>query len=109
MKESLEKICKPHMSVSMDSNLDPVFFERDTYLVKTLEHVYEEIMQEDGSAVTTTGGSYAKVVKNIVPFGPSFKGQKGIGHMPDEWMRICDIEKNAQIYAYAFYELMQGL
>lgn len=38
-------------------------------------------MDEDGSAVTTTGGTYAKVVKNIVPFGPSFKGQKGIGHL----------------------------
>ncbi|MCI9251768.1 MAG: M20 family metallopeptidase, partial [Lachnospiraceae bacterium] len=31
------------------------------------------------------------------------------GHMPDEWMRICDIEKNAQIYGYAFYKLMEGL
>ncbi|MCI9682997.1 MAG: M20 family metallopeptidase [Lachnospiraceae bacterium] len=109
MREALEKLCTPHMTLSLDSNLDPVFFDKDTYLVKTLEHVYEEIMQEDGSAVTTTGGSYAKVVKNIVPFGPSFKGQKGIGHMPDEWMRICDIEKNAQIYGYAFYRLMDGL
>ena len=109
MREALEKLCTPHMTLTLDSNLDPVFFDKDTYLVKTLEHVYEEIMGEDGNAVTTTGGSYAKVVKNIVPFGPSFKGQKGIGHMPDEWMRICDIEKNAQIYAYAFYELMEGL
>ncbi len=109
MTKALEKLCSGHMTLTLDSNLDPVFFDKETYLVKTLERVYEEIMEEDGSAVTTTGGSYAKVVKNIVPFGPSFKGQKGIGHMPDEWMRICDIEKNAQIYAYAFYELMRGL
>lgn len=109
MKEALEKLCSEHMVLTLDSNIDPVFFDRDTYLIKTLERVYEEIMHEDGSAVTTTGGSYAKVVKNIVPFGPSFKGQKGIGHMPDEWMRICDIEKNAQIYACALYELMEGL
>ena len=109
MRDALQKLCTPHMTLTLDSNLDPVFFDKNTYLVKTLEQVYEEIMQEDGSAVTTTGGSYAKVVKNIVPFGPSFKGQKGIGHMPDEWMRICDIEKNAQIYGYAFYKLMEGL
>lgn len=109
MRDALHKLCTPHMTLTLDSNLDPVFFDKNTYLVKTLEQVYEEIMQEDGSAVTTTGGSYAKVVKNIVPFGPSFKGQKGIGHMPDEWMRICDIEKNAQIYGYAFYKLMEGL
>lgn len=109
MEESLRAHCSEHMNLSLDSNLDPVFFEKDTYLVKTLEKAYEAIMEEDGSAVTTTGGTYAKVVRNIVPFGPSFKGQKGIGHLPNEWMRICDIEKNAQIYAYALYELMNGL
>lgn len=109
MTEALRKLCSEHMILILDSNIDPVFFDKDTYLIKTLERVYEEIMHEDGSAVTTTGGSYAKVVKNIVPFGPSFKGQKGIGHMPDEWMRICDIEKNTQIYAYALHELMEGL
>lgn len=109
MEESLKKLCSEHMTLSLESNLNPVFFEKDTYLVRTLEKAYEEIMQEDGSAVTTTGGTYAKVVRNIVPFGPSFKGQKGIGHLPNEWMRICDIEKNTQIYAYALYELMKGL
>lgn len=109
MKETLAGHCTEHMTLCLESNIDPVFFEKDSYLIKTLERAYEEIMQEDGSAVTTTGGTYAKVVKNIVPFGPSFRGQKGIGHLPDEWMRICDIEKNAQIYAYALYELMKGL
>lgn len=109
MEEKLGKLCSEHMTLTLDSNINPVFFEKDTYLIKTLEKAYEEIMGEDGSAVTTTGGTYAKVVKNIVPFGPSFKGQKGIGHLPNEWMRICDIEKNAQIYAYALYEMLKGL
>ncbi len=109
MTEALGKLCSGHMSLGLTSNLDPVFFPKDSYLIKTLEKAYEDIMQEDGSAVTTTGGTYAKVIKNIVPFGPSFKGQKGIGHLPDEWMRICDIEKNTQIYACALYELMKGL
>ena len=60
---------------------------------------------QDGSAVTTTGGSYAKVVKNIVPFGPSFKGQKGIGHNPNEWMKMEDLITNAKIYALTLYHL----
>lgn len=109
MEAGLKQNCTEHMSLCLESDLKPVFFEKDTCLIRTLEKVYEEIMQEDGSAVTTTGGTYAKVVRNIVPFGPSFKGQKGIGHLPNEWMRICDIEKNAQIYAYALYELMNEL
>ena len=111
--EDLEKALRAnlseHMELSLDSNIEPVYFPKDTYLVKCLEKAYETMMNEDGSAVTTTGGTYAKVVKNIVPFGPSFKGQKGIGHLPNEWMRICDIRANTQIYAYALYELMEGL
>ena len=42
---------------------------------------------------------------NIVPFGPSFPGQKGIGHQPNEWMKIEDLIKNAKIYALGIYYL----
>lgn len=109
MEERLNRTLNGTLRLELMSNIDPVYFPTDTYLIKSLEKAYEAIMEEDGSAVTTTGGTYAKVVKNIVPFGPSFKGQKGIGHLPNEWMRICDIEKNTQIYAYALYELMKGI
>ena len=59
----------------------------------------------DGTPVTTTGGTYAKRMPNIVPFGPSFPGQKGIGHQPDEWMKIEDIVTNAKIYALSLFRL----
>lgn len=107
--ENLRKLENTKIKFEILSNLNPVFFDKESYLVKKLEKAYEEIMNEDGKAVTTTGGTYAKVVKNIVPFGPSFKNQKGIGHLPNEWMRICDIKLNTQIYAMALYELMEGL
>lgn len=55
--------------------------------------------------MTTTGGTYAKKVPNIVPFGPSFPGQKGIAHLPDEWMDIDDLMANAKIYALSLYRL----
>ena len=44
----------------------------------------------------------------IVPFGPSFPGQKGIGHQPNEWMNIDDIITNAKIYALSLYHLAKG-
>ena len=55
--------------------------------------------------MTTTGGTYAKLMPHIVPFGPSFPGQKGIGHLPDEWMALDDLVTNAKIYALSLYEL----
>ena len=66
---------------------------------------YEKVTGDDGTPVTTTGGTYAKLMPNIVPFGPSFPGQKGIGHQPNEWMTIEDIITNAKIYALSLYNL----
>ena len=73
--------------------------------MRSLQKAYEEVTGKDGTPVTTTGGTYAKLMPNIVPFGPSFPGQKGIAHLPNEWMKIEDIIANAKIYALSFYYL----
>lgn len=83
----------------------PVKFEKDCDMVKSLQVAYEKITGLDGTPVTTTGGTYAKMMPNIVPFGPSFPGQKGIGHQPNEWMTIEDLITNAKIYALGIYYL----
>lgn len=83
----------------------PVRFEKDCPMVVALQNAYEKITGLDGTPVTTTGGTYAKLMPHIVPFGPSFPGQKGIGHQPNEWMSIEDLLTNAKIYALALYSL----
>lgn len=83
----------------------PVNFSKDSILVKSLQYAYEKITKLDGTPVTTSGGTYAKMMPNIVPFGPSFEGQKDISHNPNEWMRIDDIILNTKIFALAFYNL----
>lgn len=86
-------------------NYNPVKFEKESFLVKKLQEAYEEVTKFNGTPVTTTGGTYAKVMPNIIPFGPSFPGQKGIGHNPNEWMDIKDIMLNTKIYALSFIKL----
>ena len=99
----------PDMEVELISNMDPVRFEKDCRLVDTLRYTYERVTGMDGTPVTTTGGTYAKRMPNIVPFGPSFPGQKGIGHQPDEWMKVDDIVANAKIYALSLYYLAKDV
>lgn len=89
----------------MVHNYNPVKFEKNCFLVRQLQEAYEEATGLDGTPVTTTGGTYAKIMPNIVPFGPSFPGQKGIGHNPNEWMNIDDIVLNTKIYALSFIKL----
>ncbi len=94
--------------VRLVSNYAPVRFEKDCFLVNTLKETYERVTGMDGTPVPTTGGTYAKLMPGIVPFGPSFPGQKGIGHQPNEWMKEEDIITNAKIYALSLYRLAGG-
>lgn len=93
------------MEVALVHNYDPVVFEKEGPMVKALQHCYETVTGLDGAPVTTTGGTYAKAMPGIVPFGPSFPGQKGIGHNPNEWMTVEDLMTNAKIYALSLYRL----
>ena len=92
-------------SIEVVLNFNPVYFDKDSKLVKSLQIAYERVTGFDGTPVTTNGGTYAKIMPNIVPFGPSFPGQKGIAHNPDEYMDIDDIILNAKIFSSAIYEL----
>ena len=94
-----------NLTVELIHNYNPVKFEKDCFMVKSMQKAYEDITGLDGTPDTTTGGTYAKAMPNIVPFGPSFPGQKGIAHNPNEWMDISDIMLNAKIYAQALYNL----
>lgn len=93
------------MEVRLTNDFKPVYFDKDSEMIKSMQEAYEYVTGNDGTPVTTTGGTYAKLMPNIVPFGPSFPGQKGIGHNPNEWMSIDDIITNAKIYALALYNL----
>jgi len=104
--EMIQKIKeKTLMEVEIVHHFQPVKFEKDCFMVKQMQYAYEKITGNDGTPVTTTGGTYAKMMPHIVPFGPSFPGQKGIGHQPNEWMSIEDLITNAKIYALALYSL----
>ena len=80
-------------------------FPKENQNIKTLSTVYEAVTGLDGTPVTTTGATYARVMPNIVAFGPSFPGQKGIAHNKNEYMDTTDLLTNLEIYTLAIYEL----
>lgn len=108
--EEIQEIVKSKLPSDLElecvANYDPVYFDKDSEFCKILQNVYEEVTGLDGTPVTTTGGTYAKLVPNILPFGPSFPGQKGIGHLPNEWMDRKDLITSAKIYALSMYDLV---
>ena len=92
-------------SIMENRRMDSVFFDKNAQMLKVMKDAYEEVTGEDGTPVTTTGGTYAKVMPNIVAFGPSFPGQKGIAHNSNEYMIIEDLINITRIYVRAIIGL----
>lgn len=108
IKQKIESKLSENLQLTCIQNYDPVRFEKDCFLCHTLKETYEAVTGMDGTPVTTTGGTYAKLMPNIVPFGPSFPEQKGIAHLPNEWMDRKDIITNAKIYALSILRVANG-
>lgn len=96
-----------NLSVEIIHNTNYMMVDPNSKLVTTLNDAYNYISDDNLSPTTTTGHTYAHNCPNIIPFGPSFPGQNGIAHLPNEWVDIDDLIKCAKIYAYALYLLNQ--
>ncbi|MBW9212890.1 MULTISPECIES: Sapep family Mn(2+)-dependent dipeptidase [Terrabacteria group] len=82
-----------------------VLHNPNSWLVQTMEQAYEEATDTKAHPTTTTGGTYAHVCHTIIPYGPSFPGQNGIAHQPNEWVNIEDLIQCTKIYAWTLYRL----
>lgn len=103
----IKKTLPSSLDYQLIHNWDPVLNDKDSKYVKVLSKSYEEVMGESLEPVTTTGGTYAKLVPNIVAYGPSFPGQNGIAHLPDEWMDLNDLLMCTKIYSTALFRLKE--
>ena len=81
-------------------------FPTDHPLIQTLRGVYEELTGND-STPCHEGGTYAKVVPNIVPFGSIFPGTPDLCHRPDESVDIDEFILDAKLFGNAMYALTQ--
>ncbi|EOL49987.1 Sapep family Mn(2+)-dependent dipeptidase [Enterococcus caccae] len=103
--ERVHAIVMAHTEVVIVRSMKGTNFPKDDPNVLALAEVYEKVTGLDGTPVTTTGATYARTMPNIVAFGPSFPGQKGIAHNKNEYMDLNDLLLNLEIYTLALYKL----
>ena len=84
---------------------ESLYISPDTEFIKKLQKVYEEKIGEKAELISIGGGTYAKSMKNIVAFGPIFRGEPLVEHKPDEYIKVDSLMKNVQVMAAAIEEL----
>ncbi len=83
----------------------PLYYPKDTPLIKTLTEVYARETGRNDSAIAVGGGTYAKEMPNIVASGPLMPGQVDVMHQTNEYIAITDLMNATRIYAQDIYEL----
>lgn len=88
-------------------NYNPHFHMPEDYpLIRRLTDVYREITGDTVSVpIAHGGGSYARILDNFVPFGPSIKGEELCFHKQDEYIDCDRLLLLSKIYAEALYRL----
>jgi succinyl-diaminopimelate desuccinylase len=83
-----------------------LYFDKSSYIVKTLLNVYrEETGDKVSEPLAIGGGTYAKEAANIVAFGATFPGKNNHMHESDENIELSDLYECLAIYAHAIIEL----
>ena len=84
---------------------DKLYMSADSPLVTKLLSVYRECTGDMSPPKAIGGGTYAKMVPNVLAFGPIFPGDEVREHKPDEFMELSRLLDNAEILAKAMYAM----
>lgn len=87
------------------NNTPPHHIDKEHFLVKTLQKVYEEQTGNEAFLLAIGGGTYARALETGVAFGPLFPGKVETAHQKDEYIEVDDLIKSTALYAQAIYEL----
>ena len=83
-----------------------LYMPEDSELVRRLMKVYRDMTGDMVSLPKCIGGgTYAKMLPNVLAFGPIFPGDEVREHKPDEFMEISRLIDNANMLAEAMYAL----
>ena len=74
-------------------------------LVAKLLKVYSDCTGLEPAPKSIGGGTYAKMIPNVLAFGPIFPGDEVREHKPDEFMELSRLLDNANILAEAMYAM----
>lgn len=100
-----KKIEDVGIGIENPSTENPLYFNKDHKLIKSLQKVYREQTGKKAELLAIGGGTYAKGMPNTVAFGPIFPGEPDLIHKPNEYIKIDELVLNSKIYAHAICEL----
>ncbi len=85
----------------------PLFNDKNSFLVKTLCSVYNEVTGKDARPVAIGGGTYARALRHGAAFGPEEEGEESTIHQADEYITFAKVKRCFEIYRRAIRRLTE--
>ena len=93
--------------IEIKGTVEPLFFTRDSPLVKSLLEAYQEVTFDTKTQpMVIGGGTYAKGIDNTIAFGCAFPGKDYRIHNANEFVEIDELLLQAEIYVAAIIKLL---
>lgn len=94
-------------SLHLKKGVEPLFYPKDSDLVKSLLKAYQTVTNDlESQPMTMGGGTYAKGIKNCIAFGCEFEGEDNHIHDANEVLSIDQFLLQVEIYAEAIQNLL---
>lgn len=90
---------------SAEGHKEKLYMPPEHPLVEKLLKVYSDCTGLPAQPKSIGGGTYAKMIPNVLAFGPIFPGDEVREHKPDEFMELSRLLDNANILAEAMYAM----
>lgn len=105
-RQLLEELAqKEHLTAKHAAAAEPLFVSADTPLVKSLLKAYRDVTGDMRDPLIIGGGTYAKVIPNMVAFGCEPTDEPGRAHQANEYITADELLRAAKVYARAVYNL----
>ena len=104
-EDILKPIKESGVAFEIVSEQAPLFSDKDSFLIKTLCSVYNEVTEKSVQPVAIGGGTYARALKYGAAFGPEEVGEENTIHQANEYITFEKIEKCFKIYKLAIERL----
>lgn len=94
-------------SLHVRNGVEPLFYPKDSDLVKSLLSAYQTVTNDmESQPLTMGGGTYAKGIKNCIAFGCEFEGEDNHIHDANEFLRMDHFLMQVEIYIEAIKNLL---
>lgn len=96
----------PGIKIECLSGQEPIYYSEDSDKVRFLMDIYKTVTGKDLKPVVIGGGTYARLFKNALAFGPVSLEKSKVIHKPDEHFLIDDLVEFIKVYEELFKRIL---